>query len=182
MNAEKKMNDTLFLDRDGVVNVQLEGDYVKAPDELILRDDFLCSIPLLKRRFRRFIIVTNQQGVAKGICTMEQVDEVHRFLRGILRENGFELDAIYVCPHHANEGCPCRKPGIGMAQQAQRDFPDLDFSRCVMIGDKSSDMLFGRRAGMKTVYIGTVDASNEAEIRSCADIITPSIYQYALSL
>lgn len=174
--------DTLFLDRDGVINVQLIGDYVKKPSELALRDDFIASIPFLLKKFRRFIIITNQQCIAKGLCTQSDVDTVHEHLRQELRPYGIDFDAIYVCPHLAGAGCHCRKPEIGMMEQAQRDFPDIDLTQSVMIGDSASDMVFGRRAGVSTVFIGKVTDENRAVVSADSDIISPSILQYAQTL
>ena len=79
---------TLFLDRDGVINVQLVGDYVKKVSELELREDFLKSIPLIVRNFGKVFIVTNQQCIAKGLCTEEAVNEVHRHLLKVLESHG----------------------------------------------------------------------------------------------
>ena len=132
MMSDKTMNDTLFLDRDGVVNVQLVGDYVKKPSEFVLRDDFVSAIPFLKQHFRRFILVTNQQCIGKGICTQADVDEVHRHMCQLLEREGFRFNAIYLCPHVAGSGCGCRKPETGMMQQALADFPDIDLSRSLM--------------------------------------------------
>lgn len=176
------MKDTLFLDRDGVINVQLIGDYVKRTEELVLRDDFISSIPLLFNNFKRFIIVTNQQCIAKGLCTKADVDKVHEHLKSLLLPYGMKFDAIYVCPHIAGGGCDCRKPEIGMARQAQNDFPDIDFSRSVMIGDSLTDMQFGHRAGLQTVFIGKVTDENREEIASVSDIIIDSITHYANKL
>ena len=173
---------TLFLDRDGVINVLRVNDYVKTVDELVLREDFLKSIPLIVKHFQKVFIVTNQQCVAKGICTQEAVDEVHRHLLQILEENGLHITKIYVCPHLAGSGCPCRKPATGLAMQAKADYPDIDFARSVMIGDSASDMRFGRNCGMGTVFIGPVTDENRADILADADHIVNSVYQYLSQL
>lgn len=168
----------LFLDRDGVINVQLVGDYVKCIDEFTFREDFLQSVPFIAKKFQTIIVVTNQQGIAKGICTRENVDFVHKYLCKTLNNKGLHIDKIYVCPHLAGSGCTCRKPEIGMALQAQHDFPDLDFQTAVMIGDSVSDMVFGRRCGMETVFIGKVTPENEQEVMKNSDHIVSSLYEY----
>ena len=173
---------TLFLDRDGVINVLRVNDYVKNVDELVLREDFLKSIPLIVKHFQKVFIVTNQQGIAKGICTQEQVDVVHRHLLRILEEHGLHINNIYMCPHLAGSGCPCRKPETGLAMQAKADHPDIDFARSVMIGDSASDMRFGRNCGMETVFIGPVTDENRADILADADHIVNSVYQYLSQL
>lgn len=172
------LNDTLFLDRDGVVNVQLVGDYVKKPSELVLREDFLRSIPYLKRHFRRFILVTNQQCIGKGICTQADVDEVHRYMCTLLKDNDFRFDAIYLCPHVAGSGCGCRKPEIGMINQALGDFPDIKLHRSLMVGDSLSDMQFGRAAGIPTLFIGSVTPENREAVTANSDFISPTLLQF----
>lgn len=169
---------TLFLDRDGVINVQLVGDYVKNVSELALREDFLKSIPFIVKNFGKVFIVTNQQCIAKGLCTQADVDEVHRHMLKILEGHGLHIHNIYVCPHLAGSGCTCRKPETGLAMQAKADYPDIDFARSVMVGDSASDMRFGRRCGMETVFIGKVTDENRTDILADSDHIVDSLYQY----
>ena len=147
---------TLFLDRDGIVNERIVGDYVRRENQFIFREDFLKTIPVFRANFGKIIIVTNQQGVAKGLMSEEDVFTVHQYLLNILHDKGIAIDAIYCCPHLHESGCRCRKPETGMAQQAQKDFPDIDFQKSLMIGDSLSDILFGKRCGMMTAL---VDAS-----------------------
>lgn len=173
---------TLFLDRDGVINVQLVGDYVKNVSELEFREDFLNSIPFIVKNFGKVFIVTNQQGIAKGICTQEQVNEVHRHLLKVLESHGLHITNVYICPHLAGSGCPCRKPATGLATQAKADYPDIDFARSVMIGDSASDMRFGRNCGMETVFIGKITDENRTDILADSDHIVNSVYQYLSQL
>lgn len=173
---------TLFLDRDGVINVQLVGDYVKRVSELELREDFLKSIPFIANNFGKVFIVTNQQCIAKGLCTAENVNEVHRHLLQVLEDHGLHITKIYVCPHLAGSGCPCRKPETGLAMMAKADYPDIDFARSVMVGDSASDMRFGRKCGMETVFIGKITDENRTDILADSDHIVSSIYQYMSQL
>lgn len=174
--------DTLFLDRDGVINVQLIGDYVKNVSELEIREDFLLSAPLLRPFFRRMIVVTNQQGIAKGICSVEEVENVHSFLLQFLLKKEIIIDKIYYCPHLNGSGCACRKPEIGMARQAKADFPEIDFENSVMIGDSYTDMLFGKNCGMGTVFLSNPDGNFCPEIKAQSDYIVSSIYEYTKML
>ncbi len=174
--------DTLFLDRDGVINVQLVGDYVKCADELLLRDDFLRAIPLLKKHFKRFIVITNQQGIAKGICTTEQVNAVHQYLRQQLADNKLIINAIYFCPHLAGSGCDCRKPETGMMRQALADFPDIRLDQSFMVGDSLTDMQFGKRAGVPTAFIGKVTQENRADVLANSTLIVSSVFEFAQKL
>lgn len=176
------MLDTLFLDRDGVINVQLIGDYVKTADELVLRDDFLQAIPVLKKHFRRFIIITNQQGIAKGICTTQQVEAVHQHLTRQLSSYGLCISAIYFCPHLAGAGCGCRKPETGMMRRALADFPEIQLDQSFMVGDSLTDMQFGKNAGTRTVFIGNVTPENRAEVLSNSTLVVSSVTEFAQTL
>ncbi len=147
---------TLFLDRDGVVNVQIVGGYVESVDQFVFVDHFLEAMKLLRPHFRHIILVTNQQGIGKKICTQAQVDAVHSYMQMRLLAQHTPMDAIYCCPHLASEHCDCRKPNIGMALQAKSDFPDIDFSDSFMVGDSLSDMQFAQNAGITPIHVGAI--------------------------
>lgn len=139
--------DTLFLDRDGVVNVWRPGDYVKTWDEFRFNDGFLDFIRLYNDSFRHIFIVTNQRGVGRGIMTEQQLEEIHlRMLDRISRAGG-RIDRIYCCTS-ADDSNPMRKPNPGMALQAMMDYPDIVMEKSVMIGDQPSDRLFAFNTGM----------------------------------
>ena len=144
---------TLFLDRDGVINVKRDNDYVKKVEEFIFLPGAISAISNFTRLFHKIVIVTNQQGVGKGIMTHEDLRKVHDFMEQGLAEEGGKLDAIYYCPELAAKNAPCRKPNIGMALQAQSDFPEIDFDRSILVGDSISDIEMGKKAGMKTIFI-----------------------------
>ncbi|HNX58638.1 MAG TPA: HAD family hydrolase [Spirochaetota bacterium] len=144
---------TLFLDRDGVINVRLVDDYVKSPDEFTFTDGTLQALQLLSDLFGRIIIVTNQRGIARGLMTEDDLTSVHAAMTRDISRAGGRIDAIYHCPHDTSAACLCRKPAIGMALRAKEDFPEIDFSRSIMAGDSRSDMAFGENAGMKCVYV-----------------------------
>ena len=156
--------DTLFLDRDGIINVQIVGGYVRKPEEFELIPGVLTALQWLRPKFRRIIVVTNQQCVAKRICKMEDIEEIHRQMRVTFEENLTPVDAVYCCPHKAGAGCGCRKPDIGMALQAKADFPDLDFADSVMVGDSLSDMQFAVNAGITPVHVGAKHPGEYEEI------------------
>jgi len=144
---------TLFLDRDGVINRKRDNDYVKSLNELELLPGAISSISDLSAIFGKVIIVTNQQGVGKGLMTSEVVDEIHTIISEKVAEKGGNIDAIYFAPQLVSENSDMRKPNIGMALKAREDFPDIDFSRSIMVGDSKSDMEFGERANMVTVMV-----------------------------
>ena len=170
---------TLFLDRDGVVNVQIIGGYVESVDQFVFVDHFLEAMKLLRHRFKHIILITNQQGIGKGICTQAQVDAVHSYMQMRLLDQHTPMDAIYCCPHLASDNCDCRKPNIGMALQAQRDFPDIDFADSVMVGDSLSDMQFAQNAGITPVHVGAIRHPEFDEILSITKYHFDSIYDFA---
>jgi histidinol-phosphate phosphatase family protein len=105
--------------------------------------------------FTHIVVVTNQQGIGKGLYTEDDLNGVHAFMIEKITEAGGRLDAVYFCPSLEKNNDPCRKPNIGMGLQAQRDFPAIDFKQSVMIGDSMSDMQFGRNLGMFTIWISS---------------------------
>lgn len=151
LNIDKSW--TLFLDRDGVINKKLENDYVKHWIEFEFIDGSIDAIKYLESVFGKIVVVTNQQGIGKKIYRTEDLELIHKNMLYEIEYHGGRIDKVYFSPFLASENHPTRKPGIGMALAAQKDFPDIDFSRSVMVGDSMSDMEFGRTAGMVNVYI-----------------------------
>lgn len=144
---------TLFLDRDGVINKRLHGDYVKNVSEFEFLPGVLDALKTFSEIFGKIIVVTNQQGIGKGIYTEQQLHEVHAHMQHEVHAAGARMDAVFFAPNLASENSPLRKPGIGMALQAKAQFPEIDFSRSLMIGDSVSDLEFGRTAGMFTMFV-----------------------------
>ena len=143
-----KSCDTLFLDRDGVVNVWLPGDYVKTWDEFRFNDGFLDFIGRYSNCFKHVFIVTNQRGVGKGLMTLEQLEQIHSRMLERIANAGGRIDRIYLCTA-TDDSDPMRKPNTGMAQQAMHDYPDISMERSLMIGDQPSDRSFARNCGMQ---------------------------------
>lgn len=140
----------LFLDRDGVINRRLLDDYVKTVDEFVLLPNVADVLAQLRPLFARIVVVTNQQGIGKGLMTEEDLAAIHRTMLQHLPM----IDRVYHCAALAAANHPDRKPNIGMALQASRDFPEISLTDSLMIGDTASDMLFGKRAGMRTLLFG----------------------------
>lgn len=145
---------TLFLDRDGVINVRLIDDYVKNINEFDFLPGVLDAFKIFTEKFGRIIIVTNQQGVGKGLMTLQDVDTVHQFMTKEIEAQKGRIDAIYVCPQLKSDPDNFRKPSPRMAYMAQHDYPEIDFDKSIMIGDSNSDIEFGKNAGMYTILIG----------------------------
>ena len=150
--------DTLFLDRDGVVNRWLPGDYVKTWEQFAFLPGILECMEKWARKFRRIILVTNQRGVGKGKMTGEELEAVHGRMLEAIRAAGGRIDAVYVCTEVDGEH-PMRKPQTGMFVKACRDFPDIDPARSVMLGDSDSDREFAARCGMAFVLMETEETA-----------------------
>ena len=145
--------DTLFLDRDGVVNVKLDGRYVQNADEFEFMPGAENAIAKLSIIFKRILIVTNQQGIAKGIMSANDLNTLHQYMLQQLKVNGGIIEKIYYCPHLANENCSCRKPNPGMIQQAIIDFPTIKIEESYLIGDSDSDIIAGDKMGLNTIKV-----------------------------
>jgi histidinol-phosphate phosphatase family protein len=157
---------TLFLDRDGVLNRRLPGAYVRHWEEFEWLPGVLNAWQLLSRHFGRIIIVTNQQGIGKGLMTDQELNAVHQQMKKEVGQAGGRIDQIYYCADLASKTNNCRKPAPAMAWKAKADFPEIDFSRSVMVGDSISDMAFGQRLGMYNVLITTKQEESQGLLAS----------------
>jgi D-glycero-D-manno-heptose 1,7-bisphosphate phosphatase len=149
----------VFLDRDGVINV--EKEYLHRIEEFELIPGAPEAVRLLKEAGYRVVVVTNQSGVARGYYPLEAVHLLHRHLDRELALRGTSVDAYYICPHHPVHGlgeygteCGCRKPLPGMLLKAAEDL-SLDLNRSYLIGDKLSDIEAGRAAGCRSILVRT---------------------------
>ena len=145
--------DTLFLDRDGVINLKLDGEYVKNIDQFEFISGVKTSISKLSKIFKRILIVTNQQGIAKRIMSDKDLDALHEYMLLELEQNGGVIDKIYYCPHLSSENCNCRKPNPGMIQQALIDFPEIKLAHSYLIGDSDTDILAGNKMGLISIKV-----------------------------
>lgn len=144
---------TLFLDRDGVINTRLEGEYVKKWDDFDFIPGTIKAIEQLSHVFGRIVVVTNQAGVGKGLMKEKQLHEIHQKLLKTIDLLDGRIDKIYYCTDTPNADSTNRKPETGMALQAKADFPEIDFKKSVIVGDSHSDMEFGQRLGMTLVFV-----------------------------
>lgn len=164
---------TLFLDRDGVINVRIIDGYVTNIEEFEFMQGVVEAFKIFKEKFQRIIIVTNQQGVGKGIMSNEDVETVHRHMVKEIEVHGGKIDKVYYCPQLKSVPDNYRKPSPKMAFFAKDDFPEIDLSKSIMIGDMNSDIEFGKNAGMKTVFVG------DNELKQIPDDRFDSLYDFA---
>lgn len=144
----------VFLDRDGVINV--DRGYVHKRDEFEYIDGVFDAVKKCKDMGYLLVLVTNQSGIARGMFTEEQFETLTEWMDWNFAENDIDFDGIYYCPHHPEatveqykEECDCRKPSPGMFMSAQ-SFLDIDMENSVMIGDKKEDMMAAQAAGVGT--------------------------------
>ena len=171
---------TLFLDRDGVINHEKPASYVFTPYEFIFYDGALESFKTFAGKFNRIIIVTNQRGIGKGLMTDDDLTIIHKKLVDAVKNEGAEIGNIYYSTSLDNF-YPTRKPNPGMAFLAKNDFPEIDFSKSIMVGNNSSDMQFGRNAGMHTVFLKTTKP-NQAVPHPDIDFAFNSLADFAKAL
>ncbi|XRO77813.1 D-glycero-alpha-D-manno-heptose-1,7-bisphosphate 7-phosphatase [Methanocaldococcus sp. 10A] len=151
------MNKAIFLDRDGVINKRLIGDYVKRIDEFELLPKVREALIEFKKMDYLLIVVTNQQGIAKGIMTEEDLKVIHDYMLKLLPE----IDDIFYCPHLEGT-CNCRKPRNSMLLKAKEKW-NIDFKKSWMIGDSESDIICGKSVGCKTIRILYDNDKTEAD-------------------
>lgn len=178
-------NWTLFLDRDGVINTRIIGSYVRNWREFEFMEGVLEAMPIFKANFAQVVVVTNQQGIAKGLMTAADLEQVHQKMLQAIANAGGQIVKAYYCPLHERENPHCRKPNSGMAEQAQKDFPAIDFKKSIMVGDSPSDIEFGYRLGMKTIFISSRQDIPEAELSKIQPKISftfDSLYSFSQHL
>ena len=153
------MDKALFLDRDGVINVD-KGHVIRAEDF-----EFTKGIFELCRKYQNggylIIVITNQARIAKGVCSEDDFEILTLWMVEQFKKNGIKISKVYHCPHHPDitGPCDCRKPNPGMLIQAIKKF-DLDITSCVLIGDKETDIEAGKRAGIPDLNLHLFSTGN----------------------
>ena len=149
------MFDTLFLDRDGVINKKLERRYVTNFDEFVFVKNSDIAIRKLHKIFKRILVVTNQQGIGKGIMTEDDLNLLHLQMQRKLSVDFDLIDKIYFCPCLEVDNCNCRKPKTGMLENAKLDFPDMKIEDSFLVGDSDSDIIAGKKFGLTTIKVSS---------------------------
>jgi D-glycero-alpha-D-manno-heptose 1-phosphate guanylyltransferase len=145
---------TLFIDRDGVINYEKKEDYIRNWQEFKFYEGAKDALKIFADKFGTIIVVSNQRGVGKGLMTEEDLFDIHKNMQVEIEEASGRIDGIYYCTAIDSKAI-YRKPNPGMAFSAKRDFPEIDLNRSIIAGNKPSDMLFGKYAGMYSVFIAT---------------------------
>ena len=146
----------LFLDRDGVINYEKKESYILNWNEFQFYGNVPSAMKIINEIFGTIVMVTNQKGIGKKLMTTDDLNYIHQNMQLHIESAGGRIDKIYYCSD-LDDTSINRKPNPGMAFQAKADYPLIDFSKSFMIGNKLSDMQFGRNAGMNTVYLATTN-------------------------
>jgi len=173
----------VFLDRDGTINHLV--DHLTKLEDFELLPGAAKAISALNKSGYRAVLVTNQPVIARGDCTPEEVEQVHYKMQTLLGQEGAYLDRIYYCPHHPDQGfanevpelkiaCQCRKPAIGMLEQAKTDL-NADFSASWMVGDSTADLLAAHTAGVRSILLETGAAGLDEKYAVLPDFIAPNL-------
>ncbi len=167
MSAADKV---VILDRDGTIVV--DRGYLHDPAGLEFEPTAPEGLRWLHHRGYRLIVVTNQSGVGRGYFPGERLAAMHQRLQRMIETAGAKLEAIYCCPHAPDEGCECRKPGQALMRRAASEL-GFDPRAAFVVGDRDSDIEFGRRAGARTILIDPRAAAAESSHR--ADAVVPNL-------
>jgi D-glycero-D-manno-heptose 1,7-bisphosphate phosphatase len=143
------LDKVVFLDRDGVINEDV--NYLSNVNQLKLIDGSKEAIKILKDNGYKVIVVTNQNGIAKGYLSISDLEEIHKVLNKMLDN---QIDCFLFCSHSPKDMCVCRKPNIGLFEMARMEF-DIDFSKSFMVGDKTTDIQAGFNARLITIAVKT---------------------------
>ena len=172
---------TLFLDRDGVINDEKHMAYINTWSEFRFYPGVKDAIKIFSEKFALIVIVTNQRGVAKGLTKIEDLEIIHKNLMDEVKTAGGRIDKIYFCCDMDNVS-PDRKPNPGMGLHAQKDFPQIDFSKSVMVGNTITDMEFGRNLGIAiNVFLPTTNPFIGVQ-SPLIDIVFPDLLSVAKAL
>jgi len=133
----------IILDRDGVINEDSD-DYIKSPDEWHPINGSLEAIAKLNKAGFKVVVATNQSGVARGLFSKTTLHAIHQKMEDEIEKVGGHLEGIYICMHHPNDDCDCRKPKTGLLEKIKEDFAD-EFNSSVFIGDSFKDIEVARK-------------------------------------
>lgn len=166
----------LLLDRDGVINKKApKSEYICTKEEFEFLPDVIDSLKLLSDNGYSFVIISNQAGIARGKYTMENLHDIHKMMLDTFEKNGIKIHKVYVCPHHWDEGCACRKPKPGMLLQASKDFM-LRLDDTYFFGDDDRDILAAYNSNAKSILIGdTYDKERLADYPCSPDFFAQTI-------
>lgn len=179
-----------FVDRDGTILAQETGRYCETVAEAFFESKSVEGLVRLAKDYALVIVVTNQAGLGYGKVLIEELENIHAWIRTAVELRGGRIDAFYVCTHRKDEKCGCRKPGTGLFERAVRDF-DIDLTKSVIIGDSLHDLVAAARIGVRAALVLTgegqktlsvLNASGEHRLRCKGISIAGSLYEFAYGI
>lgn len=158
------MQKTVFLDRDGVINI--DHDYVHKIEEFEFVEGVIDACKYLQKQGFQLVVITNQSGIARGYYTMDDFNILSDWMVKEFKKNGVDIASVYLCPHGPKDGCDCRKPKTGMIDQANKDL-GVDIQNSWLIGDKGSDIECAINAKIpNTIQVKTGHSFDESKSKA----------------
>lgn len=160
MSLQFKPFDTLFLDRDGVINKKIDNGYVTRLSEIEILPGIPAFLAWAAEAFQRIVVVTNQRCVGRGIISAEELAHINHTIN---ERTGNKITRFFCCPHLQEAHCLCRKPKEGLFLQAAAAF-QVDFSNSWMVGDSETDLVPAKKLGISTIFLSAQE-SRHANVR-----------------
>jgi D-glycero-D-manno-heptose 1,7-bisphosphate phosphatase len=156
-------NKVIFLDRDGVINWDPIGDYIKKKEDFRFLSGVADALKKLNDNGYRIVVISNQAGVGDGVFSEDGLKEVNEKFKEEAKQAGAPIEDIFYCLHGKKAGCSCRKPEIGLFHQAEEAIGKFDKTQTYYVGDKASDIEAGMRYGLKAIFVLTGHGENEQQ-------------------
>jgi histidinol-phosphate phosphatase family protein len=167
---------TLFLDRDGVINERIFNNYVLEWGAFHFTEGLLANAAQIGAAFEHIVVVTNQQCIAKGLLSEQALNDIHQNMCNELQSAGMHIDIVLAATEFKNGQAKRRKPNTRMAFEAQEAFPNIDFQKSIMVGDTNTDILFGKKLGVYTVLVASIEKVKETPDLTIAHLSELSRY------
>lgn len=168
------MSRFVLLDRDGVINHRIAGGYVTAWEQFAFLPGALEGLRLLTQRNYQLLVLSNQQGVGKGLMTAADLQEITRkFLEAVASQGG-RIRGVYYCPHRAEDDCPCRKPKPGLLLNAQAEH-HFAFADTFLIGDSESDLRAAQAVGCPAIMVSNAPSAGLEKLPYAPRVIVPTL-------
>jgi D-glycero-D-manno-heptose 1,7-bisphosphate phosphatase len=179
--TDHKMNKAFFLDRDGVINTEL--DYVSTAESFHFINGVFDACRIILSQGYQIIVITNQSGIARGYYTLSQFSELNAWMLREFKKERIDVTEVYFCPHHAIAGlgaykveCECRKPKPGMILKAKNEH-NIDLAQSVLVGDHVSDIEAGENAGIGSLFL-VGPANEENSIANPCQSLFDAVHHY----
>jgi D-glycero-D-manno-heptose 1,7-bisphosphate phosphatase len=172
--AERVMPGFVLLDRDGVINRRIMGGYVTCWEKFVFLPGALDALRLLREKDYHAIVVSNQQGVGKGLMSAADLEEITRKFVAEVEAQGGRIREVYYCTHGAQEDCPCRKPKPGLLRRAQAEH-HFAFQHTFLIGDSESDLRAAQAVGCPAIMVSDAPPAGLDRLPHAPRAVVPSL-------